>query len=69
MIAMAKVKLEHYPHVRYIVGDFNAFAGKYDVVLSSLALHHLITDDDKRHLYRRIYDSLNSGGVFYNAEV
>jgi len=71
MIAMAQAKLAHYPGVRYVVSDFNAFDfyGKYDVVVSSLALHHLVTDEDKRNFYRRIYNALPSGGVFYNADV
>jgi tRNA (cmo5U34)-methyltransferase len=57
--------------VRYVAGDFNNFDldGNYDVVVSSLALHHLVRNDDKRQLYRRIYGSLRSGGVFYNADV
>jgi tRNA (cmo5U34)-methyltransferase len=55
--------------VNYIVGDFHRINGNYDVVLSSLALHHLPTDGDKQHLYRRIYDSLAPGGVFYTADV
>jgi tRNA (cmo5U34)-methyltransferase len=57
--------------MKYIVADFQNFdfTDGYDVVLSSLALHHLVTDADKRDFYRRIYESLNSGGVFYNADV
>ena len=71
MVAMARAKLARYPLVRYVVGDFNAFDfdGEYDVVVSSLALHHLVTNEDKRQFYRRIYKSLVSGGVFYNADV
>ncbi len=69
MIAMAKAKLATYPRVRYVVGDFTAFDGEYDAVISSLALHHLATDEDKRRFYRRIYDRLRPGGVFYNGDV
>jgi tRNA (cmo5U34)-methyltransferase len=71
MVAMAQAKLARYPLVRYVVGDFNAFdfGGEYDVVVTSLALHHLVTNEDKRNFYRRIYNSLASGGVFYNADV
>jgi tRNA (cmo5U34)-methyltransferase len=71
MVAMARTKLARYPLVRYVVGDFNAFDfdGEYDVVVSSLALHHLVTNEDKRRVYGRIYKSLASGGVFYNADV
>jgi tRNA (cmo5U34)-methyltransferase len=71
MIAIAKAKLASYPQVQYIVTNFQEFdfGRKYDAVVSSLALHHLPTDADKQKLYRRIYENLNTGGVFYNADV
>jgi tRNA (cmo5U34)-methyltransferase len=71
MISAAKTKLARYPSVEYIVADFYGFdfRDKYDVIASSLALHHLLTDKDKQDFYRRIYESLNPGGVFYNADV
>jgi tRNA (cmo5U34)-methyltransferase len=69
MIAMAQTKLACYPRVRYVVGDFSAFGGEYDAVVSSLALHHLATDEDKRRFYHRIFDGLRPGGVFYNGDV
>lgn len=71
MIEMARAKLVRYPLVRYVVGDFSVFDfdKKYDVVVSSLALHHLLTDEDKRRFYRRIHNTLASGGIFYNADV
>jgi len=69
MIAMAQAKLAHYSRAYFIVGDFTAFDGEYDAVISSLALHHLATDEDKKHFYQRIYARLRPGGVFYNADV
>ena len=42
-------------------------AGSFHAVISSLAIHHL-TDEDKRNLFKRIYDSLAPGGVFINGE-
>ncbi|WP_343445114.1 class I SAM-dependent methyltransferase [Micromonospora schwarzwaldensis] len=42
-------------------------AGRYDAVVSALAIHHL-DDDGKRSLYRRAADALVPGGVFVNAE-
>jgi len=53
------------------VCDFGGwvFDKKYDVAVSSLALHHLADDDEKKAFYRKIYDALNDGGVFYNADV
>ncbi len=44
------------------------FTRKYDVIISSLALHHLITDDDKKAFYKKIYDNLNVNGLFFNAD-
>ncbi|GIJ07737.1 class I SAM-dependent methyltransferase [Micromonospora andamanensis] len=42
-------------------------AGRYDAVVSALAIHHL-DDAAKRDLYRRAAGALISGGVFVNAE-
>lgn len=42
---------------------------KYDVVASSLALHHLITDEDKKIFYSKIFDMLKINGIFLNADV
>jgi tRNA (cmo5U34)-methyltransferase len=71
MITMARAKLRRHPQVQYAVCDFNRFDldRNYDAVVSSLSLHHLVTNDDKREFYRRIYESLRPGGVFYNADV
>ncbi|MEU8424834.1 class I SAM-dependent methyltransferase [Micromonospora sp. NPDC048835] len=41
--------------------------GRYDAVISALAIHHL-DDAGKRALYRRAASALVPGGVFVNAE-
>jgi tRNA (cmo5U34)-methyltransferase len=71
MIAMAREKLAAYPRITYVRGDFNAIEGdeSYDVVVSSLALHHLATDAEKHQFYGRIHQSLRPSGVFYNADL
>jgi tRNA (cmo5U34)-methyltransferase len=71
MIAMAKLKLAGCADTRFQVGDFNhyTFDDPYDVIVSSLALHHLVTDADKIDFYRKIQAALHPRGVFYNADV
>ena len=71
MIGMARSKLVRYSQIDYLVENFYTLEvdGRYDAIVSSLALHHLVTEDDKRWFYRRIYDWLIPGGVFYNADV
>ena len=70
MIQMAKLKLNKYDNINYLTGDFYHFNfnEKYDLIVSSLALHHLLTDDDKKNFYKKIYDSLNENGAFLNAD-
>lgn len=54
----------------YIQADFNdfEFPGRFDAVVSSLALHHLESDEDKEQFYRKMYAALNDGGVHLNFE-
>lgn len=71
MIEISRYKLSDHMHSEHLVGDFNKIKdrGKFDVVVSSLALHHLETDTDKKEFYATIFDHLNDKGVFYNADV
>lgn len=71
MLASAQKRLAPHPMVNYVVSDlrYYTFDTKYDVVVSSLAIHHLPTNEDKYNFYRRVYENLNPGGVFYNADV
>ncbi len=70
MLDMARIKLDD-PGARFVQDDFYHlhFDRTYDVIVSSLALHHLETDHDKLAFYQKIFNALNSGGIFINADV
>lgn len=56
--------------IRYVQADFRdlPFApGSFDLVMSSIAIHH-IQDPDKSLLYRRIHELLSPGGIFVFAD-
>ena len=71
MIDIAKHKLSEHKYTEFVTGDFSRidFNSKFDVVVSSLALHHLENDKDKKEFYAEIYNILNDSGIFYNADV
>ncbi|MBN1576665.1 MAG: class I SAM-dependent methyltransferase [Chitinispirillaceae bacterium] len=71
MIDSAKRKLANHKDVEFITGDFSriGFNGNYDAIVSSLALHHLETDGDKKAFYAKIYGNLRLSGIFFNADV
>jgi tRNA (cmo5U34)-methyltransferase len=70
MLAVAERKLLRFAHrTTMIEGLFEDMpSGPFDAVVSTLALHHLETDEEKRSLYSRIYHSLTPGGCFWQGE-
>ena len=54
---------------RILIGDYveTDLGGSYDLVISGLSIHHLC-DRDKESLYQKIYNALNPGGMFVNAD-
>ncbi|WP_459201728.1 class I SAM-dependent methyltransferase [Methanococcus sp. CF] len=69
MINVAKRKPE-LSSVKFIEGDFRNVWGEgtFDVILSTLCLHHL-PDNDRQNILEKINDSLNPEGVFINGDV
>ncbi len=72
MIEQAKKRFANDKHVTIVKHDFSLplpveQLGKFDAVVSSLAIHHL-THPRKKQLYTEIFDLLNSKGVFCNLE-
>ncbi len=70
MLNMAKLKMKGKKGIEYAAQDFYNLTlnQEYDVVVSSLALHHIVKDEDKIKVYRKIFNCLHKGGVFYNAD-
>jgi tRNA (cmo5U34)-methyltransferase len=69
MLVVAKERFAGLHNVRYVTGDYRDcdLGNGYDVIVSSLSVHHL-DDPDKVSLYSRLCDLLNDGGVFVNAD-
>ena len=68
MLSKAQLRLEQYsPQIVIQPMTAPLPTGKFHAVISSLAIHHL-PDDDKRNLFSRIFQSLESGGIFINGE-
>ena len=69
MLSIAKERFSDRSNVRYIAGDYSSvdFAGRYDLCCSALSIHHL-EHEEKHKLYKKIFDSLNPGGMFVNAD-
>jgi tRNA (cmo5U34)-methyltransferase len=69
MLTIAKQKLNN--QAIYIASSFEhlTFEKHYDVVVSSLALHHLEDQMAHQQFYHQIYDALNLNGLFINADV
>jgi tRNA (cmo5U34)-methyltransferase len=71
MLDMARQRFRDRPEqFRYVVDDYRNLgnAGSFDLVISSLSIHHL-EDDGKRELFRRIHDILRDRGVFINIDL
>ncbi|MCS7274315.1 MAG: class I SAM-dependent methyltransferase [Candidatus Bipolaricaulota bacterium] len=71
MLEVAREKLSPYcGRIRWIEGDFahTDFPSGCDVVISTLAIHHL-TDPQKLELFRKIHKALKTEGWFVNGDV
>jgi tRNA (cmo5U34)-methyltransferase len=69
MVEVSKRRYENNQNITYIIDDYTShnFQSKFDIVISSLSIHHL-TSEEKRSLFKKIYGILNSDGVFVNAD-
>ena len=71
MLAVAAARFENDPRVALVqarLDDPLPLTGPFDVVVSSLAIHH-VTDERKRTLYAEVATLLSPGGIFANLEI
>ena len=69
MLELVKHKMQR--PVTLIKNDFYTlkFNQTYDVMVSSLALHHLETTQDKLMFYKKIFHALSQNGLLINADI
>lgn len=69
MLRMARPIFAGTDQVQYVVGDYtkHAFTSSYDMIISSLSIHHL-THADKKNVFGTVYKMLEPGGLFINAD-
>lgn len=70
MLKTAEEKLRGYENVGFVLADYTdyRFSHSYDVIVSSLTLHHL-EYEQKEKLYPRLHDSLKEKGMFITADL
>ncbi|AWB46034.1 SAM-dependent methyltransferase [Paenibacillus sp. CAA11] len=69
MLEGARRRFAGSDQVEYVVGDYtkHPFTDSYDMVISSLSIHHL-SHAEKKELFRTVYQLLEPGGTFINAD-
>lgn len=69
MLEIAKERFSDHSNITYIASDYTTFDYKeqYDLVISSLSIHHLI-DSDKQKLFKKLYSTMTPGSIFINVD-
>lgn len=69
MLSAAQKRFRGHRDFAYIAADYTTytFDKKFDLILSSLSIHHL-SASDKAGLYKKCYHWLNTDGTFINAD-
>ncbi|BDV44859.1 SAM-dependent methyltransferase [Geotalea uraniireducens] len=70
MLDVARERFRDYPdQFRYLLSDYRELRdpGRFDLVISSLSIHHL-ADEEKKALCGRVYALLRDGGMFVNID-
>jgi tRNA (cmo5U34)-methyltransferase len=70
MLSLARARFAGNAGVNYIVGDYTTadVGSGFDIIISALSIHHLDANG-KAALFRRVFDLMNPGGEFLNADL
>jgi tRNA (cmo5U34)-methyltransferase len=70
MLELAEKRLNHFRGRAFFFQGYveDMPNGPHDAVVSTLTLHHLEGDDNKRLQYKKILDSLKPGGCFWQGD-
>ena len=69
MLDIAKARFSDNTSIKFIVSDYTQFeyTEKYDLVISSLSIHHL-TDSEKKELFQKLYSIMTPDSIFINVD-
>jgi tRNA (cmo5U34)-methyltransferase len=69
MLNVAKLRFKDNPNVTFITADYTKYeyTDCYDLVISSLSIHHL-EDQEKKQLYKKIFSVMHNKSLFINAD-
>lgn len=69
MLAIAKERFKGLDNISFYMEDYRdrISGGKYESIISSMSIHHL-DSNEKRKLYKNIFNNLEDGGVFVNVD-
>ena len=71
MLETARERFSNLPdQFRYVADDYRNLpdTGNFDLVISSLSIHHL-ADEEKKELFRHIFGVLRQSGLFINIDL
>lgn len=69
MLEIAKQRFKGFNNITFKIEDYRygIHGEKYNAIISSMSIHHL-DSDEKRNLYKDIFNALEDGGIFINAD-
>ena len=69
MLDIAKARFSDNTSIEFVLSDYTQFeyTKKYDLVISSLSIHHL-TDSEKKELYQKLYSIMTPDSIFINVD-